>query len=473
MAITQEQNTQIAQQLGLISAEETAGGGLVDQRLASRPDLIAQFEGLRQSFEPGFTATTARTASGLPLDPNAPVPITDLTATNILNPQLPQGAAFTPTLQTVQPGELQQQVQLGATPIAATPADIQAQQIAAAQGQAALTSATQPLTFIDPLTGQIQQVAQTVDQGPIQAADLGVQDLATVQGQLESLYSAIDGSETPPWAAGAVKQAQELLGARGLGASSIGAMAIASAIQESAINIAAQDAATYFQADLASFNADQQAILQTAQNRQQNMLTDTASQNAAAQFNAASSQQAQQFMANLMASINESNANRLNNMSQFNAQQANQVEAANAGNQLAADQATANMQNSINQFNSGLQNQRDQFNSNMQFAIDQSNVLWRRQVNTTNTALSNSANQANVQNLFNLSATSMNNLWQQWRDESAWAFTAQENSLNREFAAYQAANDRQSQTSSINSQSQSQANAILGSLVGGFASSLF
>ena len=49
MAITQAQNTQIARQLGLIGANETAGSGLVAERLKTASSSIKkQYEQLGQ-----------------------------------------------------------------------------------------------------------------------------------------------------------------------------------------------------------------------------------------------------------------------------------------------------------------------------------------------------------------------------------------------------------------------------------------
>ena len=69
----------------------------------------------------------------------------------------------------------------------------------------------------------------------------------------------------------------------------------------------------------------------------------------------------------------------------------------------------------------------------MRMQIDQSNVLWRRNVNTVNTAEQNNANKINAANLLGLTTASQNNLWQQYRDESSWAFTTSENVDQRNF----------------------------------------
>jgi hypothetical protein len=67
----------------------------------------------------------------------------------------------------------------------------------------------------------------------------------------------------------------------------------------------------------------------------------------------------------------------------------------------------------------------------MKFAIDQSNTQWRRQINTANTAVQNEANRINVQNQFNATQTALNQLWQQYRDNATFNFTASESELQR------------------------------------------
>jgi hypothetical protein len=74
---------------------------------------------------------------------------------------------------------------------------------------------------------------------------------------------------------------------------------------------------------------------------------------------------------------------------------------------------------------------RDQFNSNMRMQIDQSNAVWRRSINTANTAAQNSANRENALNLLNINQASLNNLWQTYRDNAAWAMQISENTRER------------------------------------------
>ena len=57
----------------------------------------------------------------------------------------------------------------------------------------------------------------------------------------------------------------------------------------------------------------------------------------------------------------------------------------------------------------------------MSTQIAQSNAVWRREINTAETANQNAANQQNAQNLLGMTQTSLDALWQRYRDEAGWA----------------------------------------------------
>lgn len=328
-------------------------------------------------------------------------------ANQLVNPQTPNQAELVPVLQNTNEqflqssGQLQSNAGTQVSPIsvAATPAVT-----------AATASTTAPLNYLSNAATSYQ--AATIEGATTTAPQMQVNELSTIQGQLANLYAQMDAEGIPKWAQASVKTANEVLAARGLKPnSSIGYAAIQGAVQEQALNIAAGDAATYFKADLANFDAQVNTTLQGLQNKQQALLSNQSAENASRNFNAQSQQQTQQFMANLVASINDANASRIQ----------------------AAEVSNADRKQATNQFYSGVEFQRQQFNATNQFAIDQSNVVWRRSLNTANTAAVNAANQFNVQNKFNLSATAMNNLWQQFRDEASWAFEAAQNDKNRNY----------------------------------------
>ena len=477
---------------------------------------------------------TAYQAALSAANPNQSLSLLQHMANQVGNPVLPTNTQLTPVAQTVQQNELLQgpgniavqNIAPGAAitaPTVAAPNTVTPQTIAqAAQVQpTAIDATTGATTSIDiggvmynlnPNTGQYVPVT-IGDQTPqMEAAQGTVDPMSTIKGQLASLYADMETGELPAWAQGAMAKANDTMAARGLGASSIAGGAITAAIQQSALQIAAQDASTYFQMDLTNLSNEQQARLENVRNRQQAMLTDVGIQNAALQFNATNQLQVEQFTAQMVANIAAQNASMANAMEQFNVAQVNSIAAQNSAQQLQSDQfnvqtktaidsqnAAADLQSqqfnvqakltadttnaaakmeadkyntemdlAVKQFNAQANYQRDVFNANMAAAIEQANVSWRKQINTQTTADINAANQVNTQNRFNLSATAQNNLWQAFRDEASWAWQSSENAANRAFNAAQAANAQQFQSD----QGLGQAigtigNIVLGSWLGG------
>ncbi len=303
------------------------------------------------------------------------------------------------------------------------------------------------------LIGDVQGAVSNEAQAVAQTEELDQK--ATVQYQLSQLYESLEeGKPLPAWAAPAVRAVSGIMQQRGLGASSMASAAITQAIFESGIPIAKADADRYGAIQLQNLNNKQQATLQNAmtfaamdkanldarmtaavnnaksflsidmanldnkqktqsidyQGKLQALLTDSAAQNASAQFNAKSQNQLDEFFAELDGQIQQSNANRLAATEQFN-----------------VDQANANAR-----YVQGLNDQREQFNLNMQTQIDQSNAVWRRNLNTANTAAQNEVNRQNALNTLNVSQSALNALWQRYRDEAAWLFTSSESAKQRE-----------------------------------------
>lgn len=245
---------------------------------------------------------------------------------------------------------------------------------------------------------------------------------ATVQGQLEELMKQFEGGKIPAWAAPSVRLAEQMLASRGAGASSVAGDAIVQAAMEAATPIAVADASTHAQA----------------------LFTNAAAVNAAKQFNASSLQQNNQFFANLRQQNNQFNADQKNALERFNAGEAN----------------------AISKFNAQVANQREQFNASNRIQIDQSNAVWRRQIDTVNTAAQNAANQFNASNLLSISNTAMNNLWQEWRDQADYAFTAGENQKARDHQLALFALQNQAWFERLDAQQQGEFSAGLGNLVG-------
>jgi len=298
------------------------------------------------------------------------------------------------------------------------------------------------------------------------AAQGQVHPLDTVQGQLSSLYSQFQNGNVPAWAIGAVTAANNASASRGLGMSTIGTTAIAQAIQQQAINIAAPDAATYFQMDMQNLSNQQQTGMQNVQNMQQSLLSNQAATNAAAQFNATNQQQADEFNSNLISTIQSQNVDRVNAMTQFNATASNTASIQQAGLGEQAQQFNSQQIQALNTFNSQLAFNTQQFNAQNAFAIDQSNVLWQRSVNTANTAATNAANQVNVQNAFNLSSTAMNNLWQEFRDNAAFQFTASQNQAIFDANSAMTANNENFVSNLVGNGNAASVGALAGSLLG-------
>ena len=277
---------------------------------------------------------------------------------------------------------------------------------------------------------------------------------ATVQYQIGALYESLEeGKPLPAWASKNVKKVNDIMMARGLGSSSVASAAMVSAIAESALPIAIQDANKYATIQLQNLNNEQQTALANAatiaamdrqnldnrmkaavknadtflatdvknadleqaanllnyQTKAQALFTDTAAENARLNLNAKTEVEVAKFYDTLGTTVATNNANRAAAMDQFNEDQAN----------------------SINKYNAKIQDAREQFNSTMISAIEQSNALWRRSLNTANTAEQNAANRVNAAAALGITTSALDAIWQEYRDEVSFAFTASENSLSR------------------------------------------
>ena len=259
-----------------------------------------------------------------------------------------------------------------------------------------------------------------------------VDDRSTVRGQLTRLSSEFEGGAVPPWAAGAMGAAQQIMAARGLGASSIAGDVITASAMNTMIPIAQADAGIFAEFQRLNLNNRQQAEIQNAANllttdlkdvdnkqqvavfntgnRVQGLFTDQSEVNAASRINAASVNQTQQYFAGLQQSVLSANAAQRTAISQFNAGQ---------GNALEQFRATQDMQ-------------AQQYNAQNYTAISQANTQWARQVNTANTAALNAQNQLNATNILNRSNTSLNNQIQIMRDKADFTFNAGQNDSQRQ-----------------------------------------
>ena len=169
------------------------------------------------------------------------------------------------------------------------------------------------------------------------------------------------------------------------------------------------NAQSALQMDLINLSYEQQTTVLKAQLTAQAILSDTAAENAAKQFNASSTNQTNQFFATLSSQV-----------SQFNSAQSNAME------QFKVDQA-----NSVKKFNAEVQNQREQFNAQQRLVIDQSNAQWQREISTANTAATNLINLQNAQLSQAMTLTEYNNEIQMYRDAVTHAWQSAENDANR------------------------------------------
>lgn len=173
---------------------------------------------------------------------------------------------------------------------------------------------------------------------------------------------------------------------------------------------AVANAQAFLQMDLTNLNNQQQTTLFKAQEMINSIMSDTAAENAARQFNATSINQVNQFYDSLASQVKQFNAAQTNAMEQFNVGQVN----------------------AVSQFNAQIQNQRDQFNAENRRIIDQSNAEWRRNIATANTAAINRANEINATNALQITLADFNNVWQKYRDDIEYAWKSGENVLDRE-----------------------------------------
>ena len=314
----------------------------------------------------------------------------------------------------------------------------------------------------------------------VQAATAQPSEEATVRGQLTNLMAEFEGGKTPPWAAGAMRNATALMAQRGLSASSMAGQALIQAAMESALPIAQQDAQTMAQFETQNLSNRQERAMLAAQQRAQfigqefdqefqarvqnaSRISDIANMNFNAEqqialenarmaqtvdLNNLSNRQAVQ-MANI-AQIAQLETTNLNNRQQAavqNAQSFLQMDMANLSNDqqsvmfdaqsrvqaLLSDQAAENAarqfnatsQNQVDQFYSNLQTQVSQFNATQSNAMEQFNVEQGVGVKKFNAELTNQRDQFNAQNQLVIAQSNA-----QWRREIATMNTAAINEAN-------------------------------------------
>ena len=141
----------------------------------------------------------------------------------------------------------------------------------ASQGKPVLIDQTaiprRKLEFGEVVTGQVNPMKAAEFTEQIQAANATPSKQATVKGQLAELMQEFDSGEAPPWAAGAIRAANNAMLARGMGASSMAGQAILQAAMESALPIASSDAQMFGQFEAQNLSNRQQRAMLAAEQR--------------------------------------------------------------------------------------------------------------------------------------------------------------------------------------------------------------
>ena len=171
-----------------------------------------------------------------------------------------------------------------------------------------------------------------------------------------------------------------------------------------------QNAQAFLQMDMTNLSNEQQTNMFKAQERVNAILSDTAQENAAKQFNATSENQTNQFFASLSTQVSQFNSEQKNAMSRFNAGEAN----------------------ALSKFNTDQENARDQFNATNHLVVAQANAQWAQSITTAENAADNQSNRDAALAANNLTMTAYNNMVQRERDVLAWAWQSGENAAQRD-----------------------------------------
>ena len=369
-----------------------------------------------------------------------------------------------------------------ATAATMEPTDTAVSDLKAAQGESILMNnpTTREIQAGELITGSADATKAAAFTEQVEAAQATPSDKATVKGQLTELMQDFEGGATPPWAAGALRNATAAMAQRGLGASSMAGQALVQAAMESALPIAAADAQTVAGFEMANLSNRQQRAMLAAEQRaafmgqefDQNFqakvqnasrIADVANMNFTAEQQVAleNSRNANSMnMANLTnrqalimgeaAAISNLEMANLSNQQQAalqNAQTFLQMDMANLNNRqqtemfksqsliqsIFTDQAATN---ASLQFNASSENQTKQFMSNMrtqvnQFNASQTNAMSQFNVSETNSMAKFNSDMRNQRDQFN--ATNSLVIAQanaQWRQSVVTMNTAAQNEAN-------------------------------------------
>ena len=194
-----------------------------------------------------------------------------------------------------------------------------------------------------------------------------------------------------------------------------------------------QNAQNFLQIDMANLSNVQQTEMFKAQTLANTILSDTAAENAMAQFNASNEQQRDQFMMGMASQVSQFNATQTNAMKQFNANEAN----------------------AMAKYNSEIQNQREMFNAQQFSVVAQANAKWRQDTSTMNAAVANQSNFEYAKQVNALTNKALDQIWQRERDLMSFSMAESESALDRSLKLLLADKDLESVRKQLDAQDQS------------------
>jgi hypothetical protein len=296
---------------------------------------------------------------------------------------------------------------------------------------------------------------------------------ASVQDELSTLMAQFDDGQTPAWAAGSMRKANQMLAARGLGASSLAGQAVIQAAMEAALPIAQIDAANKqqvaienarqrakflqiefdqaFQTKVANaakvseianmnFTADQQVALENAKmaqtvdlnnlsNRQALVMAEAAQLSQLELTGLSNLQQAQVENARNFLQVDMANLNAAQQTEIFKAQQNINAILTDAASENASNQFNAKSANQSAQFDNSLKAQVSQFNANQKNAVAMFNAREKTAISEFNANQQNARDQFNAQNSLIIAQANA-----KWRQDIETINSATQNQANFQFA---------------------------------------
>ena len=338
----------------------------------------------------------------------------------------------------------------------------------AAQGEATLID---PDTAPKRVVGEDELVSGSqVDMGKVgEAFGTGEVQAASVQDELAGLMSQFDDGQTPAWAAGSMRRANQIMAQRGLSASSMAGQAVIQAAMEAALPIAQIDAgnkqqmalfkaeqrAKFLQMDFdqafqtkvinaakvenaanMQFSADQQIVMENSRlvntmnlanlsNRQALVLAEASALANLDMANLNNRQQAEVINAQNFLQIDMANMSNRQQVEMFKAQQRIGALFSDQAASNAAKQFNASSENQMEQFFKNLQTQVQQFNTSQTNAMQQFNAGQANAISQFNTQIQNQRDQFNAENELVIAQSNV-----QWRRQIATADTAAINRAN-------------------------------------------